>query len=76
MVKVDDNVDETLEMLVTKSSGYSEGKQVDMYIFFINGGEVDHVKLVYEDVEEIYKLKTELSKDNKYLYFDNIWTAD
>lgn len=51
MVKVDDNVDETLEMLVTKSSGYSEGKQVDMYIFAINGGEVDHVKLVYEDVE-------------------------
>lgn len=76
MVKVDNNVDETLEMLVTKSSGYSEGKQVDMYIFAINGGEVDHVKLVYEDVEEIYKLKTELSKDKKYLYFDNIWTAD
>lgn len=76
MVKVDDNVDETLEMLVTKSSGYREGKQVDMYIFAINGGEVDHVKLIYEDVEEIYKLKTELSKENKYLYFDNIWTAD
>lgn len=76
MVKVDDNVDETFEMLVTKSSGYSEGKQVDMYIFAVNGGEVNHVKLVYEDVEEIYKLKTELSKDNKYLYFDNIWTAD
>lgn len=76
MVKVDDNVDETLEMLVTKSSGYREGKQVDMYIFAVNGGEVNHVKLVYEDVEEIYKLKTELSKDNKYLYFDNIWTAD
>ncbi|MPN37856.1 hypothetical protein SDC9_185377 [bioreactor metagenome] len=76
MVKVDNNVDETLEMLVTKSSGYREGKQVDMYIFAINGGEVDHVKLIYEDVEEIYKLKTELSKENKYLYFDNIWTAD
>lgn len=76
MVKVDDNIEETFEMLVTKSSGYSEGKHVDMYIFAVNGGEVNHVKLVYEDVEEIYKLKTELSKDNKYLYFDNIWTAD
>lgn len=76
MVKVDDNSEETHEMLVTKSSGYCEGKQVDMYIFAVNGGKVNHVKLVYEDVEEIYKLKTELSKDNKYLYFDNIWTAD
>jgi hypothetical protein len=76
MVKVDNNNEESFEMLVTKSSGYCEGKQFDMYIFTVNGGEVDHVKLVYEDIEEIYKLKTELSKDKKYLYFDNIWTAD
>jgi hypothetical protein len=76
MIKVDNKIEETDEMMVTKSSGYSEGKQVDMYIFAINGGEVDHVKLVYEDVEETYKLKTELIIDKKYLYFDNIWTAD
>jgi hypothetical protein len=76
MVKVDNKIEETDEMMVTKSRGYSEGKQVDMYIFAVSGGEVDHVKLVYDDVEEIYQLKTELVKDKKYLYFDNIWTAD
>ncbi|MDF2503409.1 hypothetical protein [Clostridium sp.] len=76
MIKVGYKIEETDEMMVTKSSGYCEGKQVGMYIFAVNGGEVDYVKLVYDDVEEIYKLTTELSKDNKYLYFNNIWTAD
>jgi hypothetical protein len=76
MVKVDDKIEENDEMMTTKSSGYCEGKQVDMYIFAVNGGEVNHVKLVYDNVEETYKLKTELSKDKKCLYFNNIWTAD
>lgn len=76
MVKVCGQIEESPDMLVTKSSGYSEGKQVDMYIFTVNGGEVNHVKLVYDSVEEIYQLKSELSKDEKYLYFNNIWTAD
>jgi hypothetical protein len=76
MIKVDNKIEETDEMMVTKSRGYSKGKQVDMYIFTVNGGEVNHVKLVYDDVEEIYQLKKELIKDKKYLYFNNIWTAD
>jgi hypothetical protein len=76
MIKAENNIDESYDMWVTKSSGYHEGKQVDMYIVTVNGGEVNHVKLVYNNIEEIYKLKSELSENQKYLYFNNIWTAN
>ncbi len=62
--------------MVHKSTGYCEGKQVDMYIFTTNDRGVDYVKLIYNNIEELYKLKEELKSEQKLLYFNNIWTAD
>ncbi len=76
MVETNESIVEKSDMMVHKSTGYCEGNQVDMYIFTINGGEVDYVKLIYNNIEEVYKLKSELRTEQKYLYFNNIWTAD
>ncbi|WMJ77682.1 hypothetical protein RBQ61_01790 [Sedimentibacter sp. MB35-C1] len=76
MVKTKDIIFETSDMNVLKSTGYCEGKSVDMYIYTKNGGELDHIKLKYYDTEEVYKLKEELKTDQKILHFNNIWTAD
>lgn len=75
MIKVDTNITVTGEMRVTKSRGYRDGQQVDMYIFY-NFGELSHVKLVYKDTEEFYVLKPSLLKDPKIIVFNNIWTGD
>lgn len=76
MVETNESIVEKSDMMVHKSTGYCEGNQVDMYIFTINGGEVDYVKLIYNNIEEVYKLKSELRTEQRYLYFNNIWTAD
>ncbi|MEL7649473.1 MAG: hypothetical protein AAGU76_15365 [Sedimentibacter sp.] len=76
MVKTSKKIIESSDMMVLKSTGYCEGKQADMYIYTVNGGEVSHVRLIYNDIEEVYKLKPELKTNPKYIYLNNIWTAD
>jgi hypothetical protein len=76
MVKINDKMVEPSDMNVLKSTGYCEGKSIDMYIYTENGGELDYIKLKYNDIEEVYKLKEELETDQKILNFNNIWTAD
>jgi hypothetical protein len=76
MVKINDKMVEPSDMNVLKSTGYCEGKSIDMYIYTENGGELDYIKLKYNDIEEVYKLKEELETDQKILHFNNIWTAD
>ncbi len=76
MVKTNESIVEKSDIMVHKSTGYCEGKQVDMYIFTTNDRGVDYVKLIYNNIEELYKLKEELKSEQKLLYFNNIWTAD
>lgn len=61
---------------VLKSSGYDAGNQVDMYIFMTNEGNISYVKLVYNSIEEIYKIKSTANQNAKSLPLYNIWTAD
>ena len=75
MIKVNEDIDYTEDMQVLKSTGYSGGKQVDMYIFTKPNGDDSYVKLVYNNNEEVYKLKSKLNNDIKCLPLINIWTA-
>lgn len=76
MIKVDTNISVSEEMRVTKSRGYRDGYEADMYIYFDRNSELSHVKLVYKDSEEFYVLKPSLLEDPKIIVFNNIWTAD
>lgn len=75
MIVVNEDIDFTDDMRVLKSTGYSGGKQVEIYIFTIPSCEDIYVKLVYNNNEEIYKIKSKLNNDMKYIPLINIWTA-
>lgn len=75
MIKVNKNIEASGNMSVTKSIGYRDGEEVQLFVF-VNSGELHHVKLIYKDTEEIYELKPELAEDPKIKVFSNIWTAN
>lgn len=76
MIKVDTDIPATEEMGVTKSRGFRDGEEVNLYIYFDKYSELSHVKLVYKDTEEFYVLKPSLLEDPKIKVFNNIWTGD
>lgn len=74
MIKVDNEILPDEDMMVTKSVGFRDGEEVEMYVF-TEKGDLHHVKLVYKDTEEFYVLKPSLLEDPKIRVFNNIWTA-
>ncbi len=76
MIKVDTNISVTEDMHVSKSRGFRDGEEVNLYIYFDKHSELSHVKLVYKGTEEFYVLKSSLLEDPKIRVFNNIWTGD
>lgn len=74
MIKVDNEILEDEDMMVTKSIGFRDGEEVEMYVFD-NYSDLHHVKLVYKDTKEFYILKPSLLEAPKIRVFNNIWTA-
>jgi len=62
------------DMQIIKSSGYSGGKQVNMYIYIVED-KISYVKLVYNGDEKTYILNSTINQETKLLPLVNIWTA-
>ena len=76
MIKVDTKISAAEDMHVSKSRGFRDGEEVNLYIYFDKHSELSHVKLVYKDTEEFYVLKSSMLEDPKIKVFNNIWTGD
>nr|WP_312580047.1 hypothetical protein [Sedimentibacter sp.] len=72
----DDSIDASKDIKqVLRSSGFSGGKQVDMYIYSAEDGSIIYVKLAYNNHEETYIFNSEKNRQSKSSLLFNIWTA-